>query len=223
MKQIRFASRRNISISFLIACSLLVAAFLLRAQASELYMHLRQDGNVPKDAVIFIGDSITEGLCVAAVADKAVNYGISGDTTMGVLRRLPQYHSINRAKAVVLAIGINDMWRNPNSNPQILNNYELILKMIPKKIPVIFSAILPIDDRLEKDRPGGNARVAEVNKAAEKICAAHKNCHFFDSGSKLLAPDGQLKSEYHVGDGLHLGTKGYDVWIADMKKALEKI
>jgi len=72
--------------------------------------HSHMDGNVPDDSVIFIGDSLTQGLCVSAVACPSVNYGIGNDTTLGVLQRISQYESIQRAKVVVIAIGIND-WR----------------------------------------------------------------------------------------------------------------
>ena len=46
--------------------------------------HERMDGNVPDGAVIFIGDSITQGLCVSEVALQSVNYGIGTDTTFAV-------------------------------------------------------------------------------------------------------------------------------------------
>jgi lysophospholipase L1-like esterase len=193
------------------------------ARASDLFYHLRMDGNVPKGAVLFIGDSITEGLCVAAVADRGVNYGIGGDTTTGVLQRIPKYKSIHRVKAVVLAIGVNDLWKNQRTDEQILESYRMIFREIPAKTTVVFSAILPIDEELEKDRYGGNARIKKLNVETEKICRDRKNCVFVDSGGRMTDAAGNLKDEFHIGDGLHLATKGYDVWIEDLSKALDGI
>ena len=56
--------------------------------AKILAYHKRIDSNIPDDAVIFIGDSITEGLAVSSISPVSVNYGIGSDTTLGVLQRL---------------------------------------------------------------------------------------------------------------------------------------
>jgi hypothetical protein len=87
-----------------------------------LRYHSRMDGNVPKQSVIFIGDSITQGLAVTAVINPSVNYGIGSDTTVGVLNRLPVYKSIEKASTVVIAIGVNDM--EYRSNEEILRNLK---------------------------------------------------------------------------------------------------
>ncbi len=60
----------------------------------------------PDKSVVFVGDSLTQSLYVDAVARPSVNYGIGGDTTVGVLGRLPEYRSILCASAVVMAIGV---------------------------------------------------------------------------------------------------------------------
>lgn len=41
-----------------------------------VYFYERMDADVPDSSVIFIGDSITQGLCVAAVSPLSVNYRI---------------------------------------------------------------------------------------------------------------------------------------------------
>jgi lysophospholipase L1-like esterase len=212
--------RNNTGIILCVTVILMLLARTAYADNDKLIYHLRGDGNVPKGAVIFIGDSITEGLCVAAVADRAVNYGIAGDTTTGVLARIPQYKSLQRAKAIVLAIGVNDLWRGQRTDEQILSNLRLILMQLPNKTPIVFSAILPINEQLEKDRYGGNKHITEINVQTVKLCAQFKNCHYFSSYDKLLGPDGQLAADYHVGDGLHISTQGYEIWIADMRKAI---
>src|SRR5262245_21550491 len=53
---------------------------------------IKVDGNVPDGSVLFFGDSLVQGLCVVAVTPNAVNFGIGGDTTAGLLDRLPHYH-----------------------------------------------------------------------------------------------------------------------------------
>ena len=55
-----------------------------------LSCHQWMDLIVPAGSVVFIGDSITQGLPVSAIVANGINYGIGGDTTVGVLRRLSQ-------------------------------------------------------------------------------------------------------------------------------------
>jgi len=183
--------------------------------------HRRMDGNIPDGSVLFIGDSITQGLAVTAIADKGVNFGIGGDTSLGVLERIHYYESIETSYAVVLAIGINDLKRRENK--EILQNYESILTSIPNDIPIIFSAILPIDERIKKDGDGWNNRIAELNENAKEICALVENCFFINSGGKLIDFTSNLNSSYHIGDGVHLNSQGYEIWIADIKNALLKM
>ena len=88
---------------------------LPKPEISEYYhrilrYHERSVDSVPDDSVIFIGDSITQGLCVSAVQPNAVNFGIGSDTTTGVLMRIPAYMpALERAKCIVLAIGVKHL------------------------------------------------------------------------------------------------------------------
>ena len=61
-----------------------------------LSKQLLNDHRVPQGAIIFIGDNITENLDVSVISPKAVNLGISKDTTVGVLKRVPLYDSLTR-------------------------------------------------------------------------------------------------------------------------------
>lgn len=180
--------------------------------------HQYMDGNVPDGAVLFIGDSITQGLCVTAVTDRSVNYGIGSDTTVGVLQRLPKYASMNRAAAVVIAIGVNDLKRRDNA--EILGNYKKILDAVPAGTPLIFSAVLPLDDRTKEEGEQRNARIRELNKGLADLCAANPKCSFVESTPSLADETGNLRPSLHVGDGVHLNTAGYALWIKNLKEHL---
>jgi len=181
--------------------------------------HTRMDPSIPAGATIFIGDSITQGLATS-VADKSVNFGIGSDTTLGVVIRIKQYDSLRRAKALVLAIGINDfLWRDDEA---ILTNYKTILASIPETLPVVLSALLPIDEMtLEADHK--NTRVVRVNEMLRAMAADYSNVTFLDIGSLLSGADGNLKSEFHVGDGIHLNAAGNEIWIGELRRVLDGV
>jgi lysophospholipase L1-like esterase len=182
--------------------------------------HNRMDGNVPDGSVIFIGDSITQGLCVSAVAPLSVNYGIGGDTTVGVLNRLSIYQSMNRASVIVMAIGINDMARR--SNEEILKNYALITDKLPAATPVIFSAVLPLDDEIHP-WDDTNPRIKALNAGLKAFCETSSRLHYLDIGNLLVDKKGNLADEYHDGDGVHLNAKSNAIWIAELRKKIAEI
>jgi len=185
-----------------------------------LRYHKRMDNNVPNGAIVFIGDSITQGLCVSAVASPSVNYGIGSDTTAGVLQRLPFYKSIKRARAIVIAIGINDIKRR--SNDKILENYRFIIDQLPKTTPVIFSAVLPLDEEVREEWKGYNqGYIKDLNSRLKHLVSEAENLFFIDAGPLLVDENGNLSDIYYDADGLHLNSKGNTIWINVLRKGLQ--
>lgn len=179
--------------------------------------HFRMDGNVPDGATIFIGDSITQGLATSAIARLSVNYGIGSDTTIGVLNRIKKYESLTRAEAVVIAIGVNDLRRRHDE--EIIANYKDILDRLPEYLPIVVSAILPVDERVQAVN-SENRRILGVNKLIRDLANRHDNATFLDAGDVLRGADNNLKSDFHIGDGVHLSSDGYRVWITELRRAL---
>jgi len=183
--------------------------------------HKRMDANIPDGAVIFIGDSMTQGLCVSAVATPSVNFGIGNDTTVGVLVRLREYHSLERASVCVMAIGSNDLQRRRKE--EILKNYSLILEAVPPHLPLVFCAVLPVDERVRNDLAGKNSRIRELNSGLKALCEAQSpKCMFVDPGPKLTDSSDNLRKEYDEGDGVHLNGAGNAIWIQELRKIVKK-
>jgi len=147
--------------------------------------------------------------------------GIGSDTTIGVLKRLSVYESIARCRAVVLAIGINDLARR--SDQEIVENYKEIISAIPSNVAVVFSAILPVDERADEKLLGYNRRIREINEAARQFCFSSSRCRFINSGTELTDSSGNLAPEYHAGDGVHLNVKGYAVWIGNLRAGIDAV
>jgi len=180
-----------------------------------LTFHERMDPNVPDGAVIFFGDSIVQGLCVSAVASPSVNFGVGGDTTRGLLKRLPGYRSLRGAGLVVIAAGANDIPKR--GDEEILANLSSILGMIPQRVPVVVSAILPVNERRREDFAGRNKRILQLNKGVEAVCTAQgPRCAFMDAGPELIDSTGNLRREFGESDGLHLNGAGNAVLIRQL-------
>ena len=177
--------------------------------------HRRVSGNAPAQAVHFIGDSFVQGLCVSAVVNPAINLGIGGDTSFGVLKRISQYPSLQQARAVVLAFGFNDLWSH--SDEDIVANYRRVLAALPTGMPVLMTALFPVNEREEPSLKGMNGRIRTINVQLGALCAETPYCAFVDIGDQLRDASGQLSQRYHDGDGLHLNSAGNAIWIAAIK------
>ncbi len=182
--------------------------------------HKRVDKNIPDGSTIFIGDSLTQGLAVTAAFPQSINFGIGQDTTVGALKRIPFYHSITKAKRVIIAIGVNDLKKR--NNDEIIKNYLKIISLIPKNIPILFSGILPIDESAN-NRTGTNNRIEKLNNRLSKICENNKKLHFLNISTLLVNANGNLSKNYHIGDGIHLNGLGSKIWISKLKTYNQKI
>ena len=182
--------------------------------------HLQLDGSVKSGSVVFLGDSITQGLNVAAITNQAINYGIGMDTSYGLLRRVSQYNSLTHASTIVIAIGINDLIRVKRSPADVLKNYKAILQRLPPETKVIMQAVFPVDET--KGLSGTNGKIIQLNEMLKSL-AEDKGHTFINIQGVFLNNEGNLKSLLHVGDGLHLSSEGYKLWIAALNQTLSNL
>jgi lysophospholipase L1-like esterase len=185
-----------------------------------LEFHKRADKNIPDNSVLFIGDSLTQGLAVTAVSPLGVNFGIGKDTTVGVINRIPFYHCISRSKLVVITIGVNDLKRRGNN--EIIDNFVKILNLIPEHIPVLVSAIFPVDE-IASERDGFNTKVRKLNIGLSNLFENNNRVYFFNINSIMIDSSGNLLDKYHIDDGVHLNDSGYALWISKLRNKIANI
>lgn len=182
--------------------------------------------------VLFMGDSITDfwrgesgPFAGKSVFDKyfggvnVANFGISGDTTQGVLYRLQNGEGQGyQPKAVMLMIGTNNTGRNTPA--EIAEGIGAIVLELRKDFPnakILLLAIFP--------RNAANAPVrAQLKTINDKIAKLHDNQHIFylDIGEKFLDAQGNIPQDV-MSDGLHPSTKGYEIWAEAVKEPLAKL
>ena len=188
-----------------------------------------QSRSLPRNAVVFIGDSIVAGLDATKVSSRpGVNFGIGNDTMAGVLWRLSQYENLNRARAIVLSVGINDVgWR---SDEEIVKNYAKILEVLPRGVPIVAAAILPVNEKLIAQAHlslisgyrVSNDRIRKINAGIRVEGAKNRNVQFVDARERLVDAEGNLCVKYTVGDGVHLSRDGYSIWQEALGQALKQ-
>ncbi|MFW5821713.1 MAG: GDSL-type esterase/lipase family protein [Bacteroidota bacterium] len=169
--------------------------------------------------IIFLGDSLTEwgNWKELFPGKKIMNFGIAGDTTGGLLRRL---NSVCRHKAskIFLMIGINDLGDNKDVR-EILSNYERVIQKMKKECPGTEVHLISVLPALYNKFPGSainHDKVLALNKGIQKIASQYQ-LNYINLASSFSDKNGSLDRRYTI-DGLHLSKEGYEKW----KKGINK-
>lgn len=157
--------------------------------------------------VAFVGDSITEGgdWAGAFPSVETRNYGIGGDTTVGLNNRFAQIVAARPGK-VFLLIGTNDLNNDHRPPAEIVANTERLLDRFARELPqtrVYVQSVLPRE-------PNNADGVREINEGLRRITAA-RGMPYVDIYTPFAVEGGVLDPVVTY-DQLHLNRAGYDRW-----------
>lgn len=191
---------------------------------------------VNRPQVVLLGDSISQGWSgpgrqVGGAGGGArkrhldrfnvVTLGISGDRTQHVLWRLENgAFDSHKPRVVSLLIGVNNI--NGDSAEAIALGIESVIRKIHEKAPeavIVLNALFPVGKAVDDPR---REKVAMVNKLISRF-ADNVSVHWLDIGRQLLLENGTADPTKMAGDSLHLVAGGYEVWGAELERALERI
>ena len=190
---------------------------------AERHAAWRRDTNNETGAVVFLGDSITQGwnsLARTFPDIKVVNRGIGGDTTRGVLYRLNADVLTLKPTAVVLLIGINDI--GLNADPQdVADNIKAILqdlKQFNPRMPVIVCKVMPSSEK--QHRP--TAKIEQLNALVDEIVKSDPHFILCDTWSIYADANGECKKD-EFPDWLHPNAIGYAKWANALKPIFARL
>jgi lysophospholipase L1-like esterase len=180
----------------------------------------RKSAAADRGAVVFLGDSITQGW--GEVGEHfpkyhCANRGISGDTTRGVLYRLQEDVLDLKPAAVVLLIGTNDIGIGAKPD-EVADNVKAILaafKAANPKMPVIVCKVMPSSE--SKQRPA--AKIQKVNALVDDLVKTDVQFIRCDTYSIFADENGDAKKE-EFPDLLHPNAAGYAKWAAAVEPML---
>ena len=189
----------------------------------QSFLEVAKAGNIE---LLFVGDSITDlwrrgepangtgavrGLAVwneHFAPLNAANFGISGDTTQGVLWRLRNGEGEGfKPKAIMLMIGTNNT--GGNSAPEIAMGVANVVFELRKDFPEAKILLLAIFPR-SGPTSGVRAKINEINKLISAL-TDDRNVLFMDIGPKFLNAEGYIPRDV-MSDGLHPTSKWYEIW-----------
>jgi lysophospholipase L1-like esterase len=163
-----------------------------------------------RGAVVFVGSSMIgnwKTLAADFPALKVANRGIGGDVSRGLLFRFKEDVLDLDPRALVLAIGSNDL--SAHADPAVIaENVSAIIDLARAHnpaLPIVLCPVAPRQDPKAPLKPGAldayNALIAELG--------ARKNAAVPDLRTPFVTPDGELIRDYYRADLIHLTPAGY--------------
>ncbi len=187
------------------------------------------------------GDSLTEGAEVEGayrwttllgnrLGCRVINTGIGGDTTAGLLARFYADVIRHRPAAVILLGGTNDLWWDLDI-PFILSNlftmacqaqYHQVAPVIGLPLPLCIERAARYP--MMGPRQGFEKCVQELGRLIEavKVAAKESEIPVLDLHGLFCHPDGRVRSEYYLEDGLHPNQAGHRLMAGEAAERLRE-
>ena len=181
--------------------------------------------DVEKDqgAVVFFGDSITQGwgsLEKDFPNLKVANRGISGDTTRGLRTRIVGDVLALKPRAVSMLIGTNDLDQGGEPAVVVANMKAIVAELhaANPKMPIVLNKAMPRGAKagLYPDK------LKALNALYEEAFKADPLVTFVDTWTLFDAGTGECKKD-EFPDMLHPNAAGYAKWTAALAPVFEKL
>jgi lysophospholipase L1-like esterase len=203
----------------------------IRARRHDALVETAKTGDFD---ILFYGDSITDLWNVEAdpqgnpggkrVLDKyfgdvkVANFGVSGDTTQGILWGLQNGEGQgHKPKAVMLMIGTNNT--GGASGPEIAEGVGAVVLELRKDFPDAKILLLAIFPRGAGPTDANRLKVEEANRIIAKL-DDQQHVFFVNINSKFLDEKGSLIG-FRPTDNLHPVEQGYEIWASAVATTLK--
>lgn len=159
---------------------------------------------IDRNDIIFIGNSITEGFPLSELfrSVNVKNRGIGGENSFDVLYRIEKVIKAQPKKLFIM-IGINDIHQGLPMDTTLKNIEQILAFSKHANIKTYIHSILPTQDS------SINYRIKKYNKSISHI-SRRMGIEYINLYPKFEF-QGRLNEEFTY-DGLHLSTKGYQLW-----------
>jgi lysophospholipase L1-like esterase len=203
----------------------------IRARRHDAFVETAKTGDFD---ILFYGDSITDLWNVEAdpqgnpggkrVLDKyfgdvkVANFGVSGDTTQGILWGLQNGEGQgHKPRTVMLMIGTNNT--GGASGPEIAEGVGAVILELRKDFPDAKILLLAIFPRGAGPTDANRLKVEEANRIIARL-DDQQHVFFMNINSRFLDEKGGLIG-FRPADNLHPVEQGYEIWASAVAPTLK--
>jgi len=143
------------------------------------------------------------------ILQKTINYPETGQAMT-----IPAAAAVARPKYIVLNFGVNGIQTFGKNEKLYSTAYGKLIDAIHEASPdtvVLLQTVYPVAANQATFHEGAatiNGYIKRLNELLPDIATAH-NAYVVDTASVLVGSDGNLRSDYQTGDGIHLTTEAY--------------
>jgi lysophospholipase L1-like esterase len=198
------------------------------AQAQDWEPSIRQfeeqdKVNPPKlGSIVFTGSSSIAGWKTLAEEMKpldVINRGFGGSQYSDLNRYAKRIVIAYRPRAVVIYEGDNDLAQESSKTPEsVARDARTLVQTIRAALPetwIYFISIKPSRTRLT-----AWPRMKEANRMIQDFTRTQEHVQYIDVASSMFDPEGKLRADLFLEDGLHPTPKCYALWTSIIKPLL---
>lgn len=197
----------------------------LEAQAGwdkEMAAFETQDRSRPFEpgGVVFVGSSSIRlwDLEKAFPGVRALNRGFGGSQIADSVDRADLLVVRHKPRTVVFYAGDNDL--AAGKTPRVVaDDFRRFVGKVHAALPQTRIAFIGVKPSLQ--RWGIVGKVREANALVRAYCETDDRLAFVDVDGPMLGWDERPRKELFVADGLHLSSKGYEIWTALVRPFVE--
>lgn len=194
-------------------------------QKSESNLQIQKENEIANEdkthPVVFLGDSITEGLLIYGYFTDSVIMGINSLNTLSAKDYVNDIALLQPSKLFIL-LGINDIWEGGSVEDYISSYNELLIELKSKtpSTHIYVESLFPVSvAAIERNSLIDNVKIDNANTELKTV-SENLNLDFIDVNTPLKDEDGNMKSEYS-NDGVHLIDIYYPIWTSILENYCE--
>ncbi|QDU67504.1 GDSL-type esterase/lipase family protein [Engelhardtia mirabilis] len=189
----------------------------------------------PQRDLVFLGDSITQGLTGAGDRlshpngpraidrfERAICLGLSGDRTEHLLYRIEHGALAKLApRVIVLQIGVNNVNSAGHTGPEVAGGLQAVVESLARNQPqatVLICGPFPVG--LDPDDPRRSALDAVHGRA--RVLAARDGVEYLDLRPLFLDEDGHTNGRM-AADAIHVTAEGQVAWMDAIEPAIRRL
>lgn len=173
-----------------------------------------------KDGVLFVGSSSIRLWKLDESFPKlnAINRGFGGSEIADSTHFADRIILKHEPRLILLYAGDNDIAKGKSAET-VTNDFRKFVKVVHARLPksrIVFIAIKPSIKRWSLADEN-----AKANTAILEICNKDERLDYADIWKPMIGKDGKPRPELFAKDGLHLNSKGYELWTSIVKPLIK--
>lgn len=163
-------------------------------------------------SVVFVGSSsirLWNTLATDFPGIPIVNRGFGGSEMADALRFTDRIILPYRPRMVVVYAGDNDLW-NGKSPQRVLDDFRSLVRSVHQELPETRVAFIAVKPSVARWKMAPEVRA--TNELVRRFAASDPRVDYIDIFTPMLGADGTPRPDLFVEDGLHLNSRGYELW-----------